>query len=90
LQQFVPKYQDKIAFVPVSLDRSIEDARAYIDNSGLTMKAYGNLKGSVLQKLDIRYVPTTLLVDARGNLLRKQVGSMTDKDIENLLESALK
>lgn len=90
MQQFTPKYQDRIAFVPVSLDRSIEEAKAYIDNSSLGMKAYGDLKGSLLKKLDIQYVPTTLMVDASGNLLKKRVGSMTDKEIENLLNSALK
>jgi hypothetical protein len=90
LQRLLPRYQDKIAFVPVSLDRSIEDARTYMDNNGFDIKAYGNLKGTLLHKLDIRYVPTTLLVDAKGNLLRKHVGSLTDKDMESLLKSAIK
>ncbi len=76
--------------MPVSLDRSIEEAKAYIDNSGLGMKSYGDLKGSLLKKLDIQYVPTTLMVDAGGNLLKKRVGSMTDKEFEDLLKSALK
>jgi hypothetical protein len=90
LRRLIPKYQDRIAFVPVSLDRSIDDARAYMENNNLDLKAYGDLKGTLLQRLDIRYVPTTLLVDARGNLLKKHVGSMSDKDMENLLKSAVK
>jgi len=90
LQRLMLTYQDRIAFVPVSLDRSIEDARSYMDSNGFDMKAYGNLKGTLLQKLDIRYVPTTLLVDAKGNLLKKHIGSVSDKDMENLLKSAIK
>jgi hypothetical protein len=90
LQHIIPKFKDKIAFVPVSLDGSLDAARKFMDANSLKFDAYANPQQAALVRLNIRYIPTLVLVNAAGETVKTQVGALPDNEMEQLLNSLIR
>ena len=79
-----------IVFVPISLDDKAADAASFLKHSELT--GVPVLMGSVdqAQSLGIRGLPTTMIIDPQGHVVRSMVGSRpwgTDTFSESILQS---
>lgn len=59
--------------IPVSVDSSLDDAAAFIKARGLTMPALLTYSEQT-SKLGIRGLPTTLIIDADGNIIQRHLG----------------
>lgn len=64
----------EITFIPVSLDGKFDKAVRYIQDKNLKMSAlHGDQSMSI--KLGVYGLPASLLIDAEGNILRKETGA---------------
>lgn len=84
-----PRYKDKINFLAISLDDSMQEASAFMQQKGYTFPAdYGNVN-DIAGKYEIQGIPTSLLLDANGNVIASKVGAMTEAELEAFLQKAL-
>lgn len=84
-----PRYKDKINFLAISLDDSMQEANAFMQQKGYTFPAgYGNVN-DIAGKYEIQGIPTSLLLDANGNVIASKVGAMTEAELEAFLQKAL-
>lgn len=84
-----PRYKDKIAFLAISLDDSMQEASDFMQQKGYSFPAgYGNIN-ELTGKYNIQGIPTSLLLDAQGNIIASKVGSMTEAELEDFLNKAL-
>lgn len=84
-----PRYKDKINFLAISLDDSMQEANAFMQQKGYSFPAgYGNVN-DIAGKYEIQGIPTSLLLDANGNVIASKVGAMTEADLETFLQKAL-
>lgn len=84
-----PRYKDKINFLAISLDDSMQEASAFMQQKGYSFPAgYGNVNG-IAGKYEIQGIPTFLLLDANGNVIASKVGAMTEAELEAFLQKAL-
>lgn len=84
-----PRYKDKINFLAISLDDSMQEASAFMQQKGYNFPAgYGNVN-DIAGKYEIQGIPTSLLLDANGNVIASKVGAMTEAELEAFLQKAL-
>lgn len=84
-----PRYKDKINFLAISLDDSMQEASAFMQQKGYSFPAgYGSVN-DLAGKYDIQGIPTSLLLDAQGNIIAVKVGAMTETELEAFLQKAL-
>lgn len=84
-----PRYKDKINFLAISLDDSMQEANAFMQQKGYSFPAgYGNVN-DIVGKYEIQGIPTSLLLDANGNVIASKVGAMTEAELEAFLQKAL-
>jgi len=63
-----------IALIPVSLDDTLADAREFIRSHSLSLPSLIT-DNAQAYRLGIRGLPTTVLIDAKGNILARHVGA---------------
>ena len=90
MQQIIPKYKDKIAFVPVSLDRTVDETRRFVSQNGLKFDIYVKPQGDMLASLNIRYIPTLVFVSATGEVISTVVGAKSDEEMARFLDDLIK
>lgn len=77
LKELQTKYAAKgLTLVGISLDSSLQDLKSYLAKSKLPWtQVYeeGGLEGRLAQELGIRTVPTILLIDDKGQVIRNNV-----------------
>lgn len=84
-----PRYKDKINFLAISLDDSMQEASAFMQQKGYSFPSgYGNVN-DIAGKYEIQGIPTSLLLDANGNVIESKVGAMTEAELEAFLQKAL-
>lgn len=90
MQQLYPKYKDRIAFIPVSLDSSTEETRRFVSENSLKFDVYVKPQGEMLAQLNIRYIPTLVFVDPAGEVKQVVVGVKSDAEMTKLLDDLVK
>jgi len=68
-------------FVPTGFD-SEQDARAFVDEFGLTFDFATDRQTLIAQAYGIEYFPTTYFIDAKGKVFRMEISNL-DKDTIN-------
>jgi len=87
LQQIHAAYKDKIAIVPVALDGSQGAIEKFGKEHKLTFSLYWKPESLPVQ---IRYIPTVLLVSADGTLVDQVVGLYPDDSLKKALDAMIK
>ena len=67
-------------FVPQGLDTE-QDARDFVDELGLTYDFATDTRAQVAQAYDVRYFPTTVLVDRKGKIFRTVIAALDEEQI---------
>lgn len=67
------KKHPEVKIIPVSLDSDLETAQAFLKSQGLNLPALLTDQQQA-GYLGIRGLPTTILVDAEGNMMDRRVG----------------
>ncbi len=84
---------DQVAFMMVNLtDGQRDTAEAvtgYIEESGFTFPVYLDMEMDAAQTYRISSVPLTLFIDAQGNVIRAQIGAMSQETLNRYIEQLL-
>ncbi len=84
------KYGDKVAFAAVSVDERTEDAKAFVQKSGVTLPIYSGNNAELARGYGLDAIPVSLLIGTDGKILAKVVGGMNEKQLEAFLQPVLK
>jgi len=86
------QYGDKVQFVmlnPVKSERSADGGKNFIKSSGYTFPVFYETGGKVLSQYGLRGFPSTIFIDAQGNLVSKNVGAITQAKLNAGIQSLL-
>jgi len=82
------KYRDmNVQFIGVS-NEDFFNLRDFSEDYDINYPILIDDKG-VMEKWGIRAIPTTFILDRDGNVVFKNVGMMTEEQLENIIEDAL-
>jgi hypothetical protein len=87
LQQVYGEYKDRITFIPISLDWSQPAIEKYARDHKLSFNVYWKPEQV---PLNIRYIPTVVLLDKSGAIVEQNVGAYPDATFKRLLDSLSK
>mgnify|MGYP000916651312 CR=1 FL=1 len=85
-------YGDEIHFImlnPVKSEKSPDDGRDFIAKAGYSFPVYYETAGQVLTLYGLRSFPATLFIDKEGNLVKKQIGAITQTQLEKAIQVLL-
>ena len=78
--EIAKEYADKVAFMMVNLTDGVQEtqekAQAFIDSMGYTFPVYFDKDSDAAYKYGIQSIPTTIFIDANGNLIAGATGAI--------------
>jgi peroxiredoxin len=74
--------------IAISTDRS-DDARALVEQTGVTYPTGKDVDSSVAGALDVTLLPTTVFLDADGNVAATSSGELSADELKDLLADEL-
>ena len=80
LQEFYDEYGEDIHFLLVSVDDSVDTAKAFIEKEGYTFPVFFDTTSMGAYTYGASSIPLTFFIDAEGNLTAYYMGAMS-KDI---------
>lgn len=78
LQNFYEQYGDRVAVVGVNWDHSLDDARQFLENQGITYPNLIDRQGKVFVKYGLTGLPTSFWLDERGVIMGVWKGAMDE------------
>ena len=86
LQTAFEKYGDRVSFVGVNPQDPVNRLTEFTQEFGVTYTQYRDPKSEFVVAGGVATFPTTLLVDANGNVVGQYAGEMTSDDIEAAIQ----
>ena len=80
---------DTIRFVGLNIGESAEQAAPFIEEVGATYDQYLDELGYATTALHASAMPTTIVVDADGNIATRHIGQMSMADLNSAIDEAL-
>jgi peroxiredoxin len=77
--------QPEIQFIGVNMNDSVEIALAFAEKYGVTFPTLFDPSGEFISQLGIATAPTTLFVDATGNIVDQVSGEISAEKLQQLL-----
>ena len=78
IQKFYEQYGEEIQFLLVSVDDSVDTAKAFIADSGYTFPVYFDTTSMGAYSYGASSIPLTYFIDAEGNLAAYYMGAMSE------------
>ena len=78
IQKFYEKYGEDIHFLLVSVDDSLDTAKAFIAENGYTFPVYFDASSMGAYTYGASSIPLTFFIDAEGNLTAYYMGAMSE------------
>ncbi|MBR7041772.1 MAG: TlpA family protein disulfide reductase [Clostridia bacterium] len=88
-QQAFEKYGEEITFAFVSVDEDKADVEEFLTENGYTFPVYMDTPSSSLMTYGIGSIPVTVLIDAEGNIIAGQIGSLSEELVQLCMEMLL-
>ena len=82
IQKFYDKYGQEIHFLLVSVDSSLETAKAFIEGESYTFPVYYDATSVGAYTYGASSIPLTYFIDAEGNLTAYYVGAMSESILQ--------
>lgn len=89
LEEVHQELGDSVTFLGLAVQDRPEDAKALVQQTGVTYRTALDKDGSVLNALDGILLPTTVLLDADGTVLDQHTGELTADGLRELIANAL-
>ena len=83
LQNFHEQHGDRVAILGVNWDHELADARAFLENQGITYTNLIDRQGKIFVRYGLTALPTSFWIDERGVIMGYWNGAM---DEETMLE----
>jgi len=88
LDAFQEEHPNELVVLAVALDDP-SAVEAFVKEGGYTLRVLVDPQKSTGQTYGVRYLPTTVVIDASGRIVEEVVGMMTRESMEDLLGRAL-
>ena len=82
IQKFYEQYGDQIHFLLVSVDDSVETAKAFIEKEEYTFPVYFDTASMGAYSYGASSIPLTYFIDAEGNLQAYYMGAMRESILQ--------
>lgn len=90
LAEVYPRYRERgVEFVGVAIWDSAEDARRFVQQFGIPYPNGLDEKGVIAIDYGVTGIPEKYFIDREGRVVRKFIGPMTTKTLEEILERLL-
>ena len=90
LQSAAAAYDGQVVFVGVASGDDPDDARAFLDELGVTYPNGYDATGAIHDALDVRALPTTYVFGSDGALRAQVTGGISEQRLAGLVEDALR
>ena len=91
--QAYANYGDQIQFLMIDLvDGSYEteeSASAFVDSMGYGFPLYFDVYGEGSRAYSVEYIPMTVVINANGRIVATHVGSMSEAELQDLVDQVL-
>lgn len=84
------RFGDRVTFLGVDTNDDRKDALAFAARVGVTYALAYDSEGTVAARYDAVGLPTTIFVDARGSMLERRLGAMSQAEIQATIERLLR
>jgi len=88
LQAAAERLEGQVAFVGVNHQDGQGPAAEFEREAGVTYPSGSDLDGGVARDFGVVGLPTTVLVDARGRIVARSLGELTDSELAELIAEA--
>jgi thiol-disulfide isomerase/thioredoxin len=78
-----------VAFLGVDVQDQKADGLAMIDRTGVTYPSVQDRSGSFARSAEAAGLPTTLLIDADGEVVASHLGALTESKLQDLIDTKL-
>lgn len=89
MNAFAGKYKDKVTFYAVDLQEEGSKVQAFLKDNGYTLPVLLDQEGKAAALYKVRVVPTTVILDEKGNILQRHEGMATAQQLEGFLKGKL-
>ena len=89
MNAFAGKYKDKVTFYAVDLQEEGSKVQAFLKDNGYTLPVLLDQEGKAATLYKVRVVPTTVILDEKGNILQRHEGMATAQQLEGFLKGKL-
>lgn len=89
MNAFAGKYKDKVTFYAVDLQEEGSKVQAFLKDNGYTLPVLLDQEGKAADLYKVRVVPTTVILDEKGNILQRHEGMSTAQQLEGFLKGKL-
>ena len=89
MDAFAAKYKDKITFYGVDLQEDGSKVKAFLKENGYTLPVLLDQDGKAGDLYHVRAIPTTVVLDEKGNVLTRHEGMITARQLEEVLKGKL-
>lgn len=86
------QHGDQIQFIMLNIvksERSSEDGRDYIEDSGYTFPVFYETAGKAMNLYGLRSFPATLFIDASGNIVAQNLGAISENKLNDHINTLL-
>lgn len=90
LESLYKEYASKgVRFIGVNIRDTRVNARAYLDEFGVTYPSVENQDSSIAFKFRVLFIPTTFVLDERGRIAARVTGETVEGDLRMALDEEL-
>src|SRR5262245_2841026 len=89
LQQVYEEYGDRVSFLGMDTNDPREDGLAIIAETGVTYTTGRDPGGDVAVAFGVQNLPTTVFIDADGNVARVWIGEINGDEVRQIIERDL-
>lgn len=87
------EYGDEVVFMMVNLtdgaSETVEGVTAFVQEEGYSFPVYFDVDLSAMMAYNVLSIPTSVFIDAEGNIAGTRVGSLSAKDLQAQIERIL-
>ncbi|MFP5256216.1 MAG: TlpA family protein disulfide reductase [Acidimicrobiia bacterium] len=80
---------DRVTFLGLAMQDRPEEAQALVERTGVTYDVAQDKDGSVITALGGIVLPTTVLIDADGEVVASHAGELTEEELLDMITDAL-
>lgn len=85
MEKFYKENSKEVEILAVNLDPQ-NNVKGFVEENGLTFPILLDKEGRTQQTYSVISIPTSLIIDEQGLIIKKQIGSLTFEQMEELLK----